>query len=483
MPNPLPLSGKLEENTLPGLLSCLYEKKNTGTLSVARDGIEKSLYFKGGNIVFASSSYEGDRLGEMLLKAGKINLQQFEAASKVIKATGKRIGGVLVELGFLVPKDLFWGVKHQVREIIYSLFDWTEGEYRFYPGDIPSGEVITLHMSTANLILRGVKRINDWTRVSRGMPPMGAVLKVTADPLKLYQDVDLTGDEKRVISLFDGKRTIKEVLALAKAGDFEALKAVHVFYSIGVLEEAEGGELRQDGPAASVGEPGTLIDRISVHKAFIDSKSQNHYELLGLDSEASQKEIEAAYQKYARVYHPDQQFKDGMEQLKDELEELFSKVKEAHAILSDDSRRWEYDLSLATVMSAPGRAEASRKGKPKNPAKARDAFLKGVKNLKAKDFESATVKFKEAARLDSTNPEYFSHLALTLLQRPKREAEAEEAMLKAIELEPGNAGHYANLGLLYQKAGLKEKARESFDAALRLEPKNPKALKALGIKK
>ncbi len=478
MPTPAPLSGRLAENGLPGILTHLHRIKTSGTLSVSREDVIKNLYIKNGEIIFASSNYEGDRLGEVLLKAGKISVKQFETASKALSKTKKRLGGILVELGYLKPKDLFWGVKYQVREIVASLFDLADGSYEFLPGEIPPGEVITLHMSTANLIMDGVKRINDWTRISRGIPPMEAVLRPTSDPLKLYQDVDVSPEEKRILGLFDGKRTIKEVITSSDIGDFEALKAVCAFFSIGMLEE-DNGKLDKNQKPASPAE-GPAIDKTAIEKAYFDAKTQNHYEVLGLDSEASQGEIEEAYQRLARLYHPDGQFRPGMEKLAGELGELFSKVSEAYAILSDDSRRWEYDLSLATVMTDKGLV--TKKKKPRDAAKAKEIFNQGIESFRKKDFDSAAVHFKEAVKLDAVNANYYSHLALALLQRPRREAEAEEAMLTAVALEPKNAEHRANLGLLYQKAGIKDKAKEAFEAALNLDPKNTKALRGLGKK-
>jgi len=486
MPAAVPMSGKLEENGLPRILNYLHEIKSTGTLALTKEGVTKSLYLKNGSIIFASSNYDGDRLGEILLKVGKINVGQYDMAVKVMKQTGKRMGGVMVELGHLSPKDLFWGVKYQVQEIVASLFAWTDGDYEFKPGALPAAEVITLHMSMANLIIQGVKRIDDWTRISRGIPSMDSVLKVTSNPVKLYQDVDMSEEEKRIISLFDGKRTIRDAFEIAKLGDFEALKAVYVFYSIGMLEEvgqtAAGAKPKKAPEKLPPAGPGERpLDKTAIHKAYIDSKGQNYYEIFKLDSEATSKEIEDAYHRLAKLYHPDQQFKDGMASFRDELEELFNKVTEAYSILSDDSRRWEYDLSLATVMTGKAGHTGQTK-KPKDQGKAKEAFDKGVGSFKARDFDSATVQFKEAARLDPTNAGYYSHLALALLQRPRREAEAEEAMLEAINLEPQNADHRANLGLLYQKAGINDKAREAFAEALRIDSKNAKALKGLGKK-
>jgi curved DNA-binding protein CbpA len=253
-----------------------------------------------------------------------------------------------------------------------------------------------------------------------------------------------------------------------------------------MLEETPGAEAakkEQKGKKApAAGPEGRPLDKTSIHKAYIDSKSQNYYELLKIDSEATSLEVEKAYQRLAKLYHPDQQFKEGMGQLRDELEDLFNRVTEAYNILSDDSRRWEYDLSLATVMTGKAGGQSGQGRKPKDAAKARQSFERGVEFFKKKDFESATVEFKEAVRLDQTSAGYYSYLALALLQRPRREAEAEEAMLEAVNLEPQNADHRANLGLLYQKAGINDKAREAFNAALKIDPKNQKALKGLGKK-
>jgi len=481
MSNNVPLKGGLGENSLPKLLIYLSEIKGTGTLRLVNGRIEKKLFIKNGGIVFASSNYEGDRLGELMLKAGKINVQQFEAASKVVVEQGKRMGGVMVELGFIKPKDLFWGVKYQVQEICCSLFTWTEGEYEFLQGDLPSTEVITLHMSTANLILQGVKRIDDWTRISRGIPNMDTVLSVTDNPLKLYQDVSLSAEEKQIVSLFDGKHTIKNVFDTSNVGDFEALKAVYVLYTIGIIEEADGKPKKKAAvarPAAEAAERAGALDepdKAAIHDAYLKSREQNFYEVLGLTKNADAGQIEVAYHRLARRYHPDLHYRKGMEGMRTELDNLFGKVTEAYSILSDESRRWEYDLQISTTEEgAPGKAS------PRDPAKAEAAFNSGVNALRARDLDAATNFFNEAIQNDPKNAKYYSHLALALLQRPRRQAEAEEAMQFAIRLEPQVADHQANLGILYQMSGIHDKALKAFDAALRLDPKNKKALKGLG---
>lgn len=165
-----------------------------------------------GDAIFASSTYEDDRLGEMLIKAGKITMEQYDKSVELLKKSGKRQGAILVELGYLTPKDLFWGVKYQVEEIIYSLFLLEDAEYEFIEGEIPSHEIITLKMSMGNLIYEGVKRIDNWTRIKNEMPDINIVLKLSTDPVTLFQEVELSPQDRKMLSMVDGTKKLKSLL-------------------------------------------------------------------------------------------------------------------------------------------------------------------------------------------------------------------------------------------------------------------------------
>jgi hypothetical protein len=115
-------AGNIKDFSLSNVLAYLNRNRKTGTLIIKTPVFTKKIYLIKGDAIFASSTYEDDRLGEMLIKAGKITMEQYDASVEILKKTGKRQGAILIELGYLTPKDLFWGVKYQVKEIIYSLF-------------------------------------------------------------------------------------------------------------------------------------------------------------------------------------------------------------------------------------------------------------------------------------------------------------------------------------------------------------------------
>jgi len=158
MTNPEAYSGNIQNTPLSELLRNLQLSKVTGTLTLQRNGEEKSIYVRDGNIVFASSNLSADRLGYILINAGKLTHEQMEAALKLKGATHKQFGAIVVELGFITPKELFDGLKLQVKEIIYSLFRWEEGRFQMTPGKLPD-QTIPLVLDPIDLISEIIARL------------------------------------------------------------------------------------------------------------------------------------------------------------------------------------------------------------------------------------------------------------------------------------------------------------------------------------
>lgn len=474
----IPLKGNLKNISLPKLLAHLNHMRKTGTLKIETPIFTKKVYLVKGDAIFASSTYEDDRLGEMLIKAGKITMEQYDRSVDLLKRTKKRQGAILVELGYITPKDLFWGVKFQVKEIIYSLFQLEDAEYEFIEDEIPQNEVITLKMSMGNLIYEGVKRIDNWTRIRKEMPDTDTILKLSKNPATLFQDIELTHQDKKMLTMVDGKRTIKDLINSSWIGSFEAMKILYVLWSIGILEPKELVEkpteeietLSIDDILQPVSEEEEVFKR-RVEKVYSTLNTLTPYELLEVDRNIDEENLIKNYYRLSKEFHPDRYFLSGDPSLKDKLSIIFDAITNAYNRLKEEISSKEYVAATKT--------EKEKVLDLSNEEESEKQFKKGIEEFKKGNFRESVECLKRATRLQPDNAKYWNYLSLSLTKIPNGFKDAEEALYKAIKLEPNNADYYVNLGLIYLKVGMKKKAHDQFEKALKLNPHNTKAKKGL----
>lgn len=155
----LSLSGNLTDTPFSDIIADLCQQKATGMLTCTSMGTEKSIYLKNGQIIFSTSKDENDRLGEIMVRNGKITRGQLERALDLHKKNAglKKIGAIFVEHGFVSPKDLFNGLKLQVRGIIHSLFLMSEGTYQFEER-LPS-DIIPLQINMEELLREVIQQM------------------------------------------------------------------------------------------------------------------------------------------------------------------------------------------------------------------------------------------------------------------------------------------------------------------------------------
>ena len=89
--------------------------------------------------------------------------------------------------------------------------------------------------------------------------------------------------------------------------------------------------------------PGSIQSHRKFHlSSSIYAAKRNYYEILGVSRNASGKDIKKAYYQLAKKYHPDTNKSDPNAGKK------FQEVSEAYEVLSDETKRKEYDTWGAT---------------------------------------------------------------------------------------------------------------------------------------
>ena len=226
------LKGSLYDVPLPELLQHLRVAEATGILSLTSGGAKKALFVLEGRIVFANSNLPNDRLGELLLREGKITTDEYESSIRGL-SKDKRQGKALVEAGAMKPQDLWSGVQLQVREIAHSLLHWQDGVFHFEESDKPRHERITVDLDIGELVLTGLREVDSSGPIQAHFPSGDSVLERIPDS----EIAGLQPWERHVLDQIDGQRTTGAICSDSEIGDRETLKVLYAFLSTGMARD------------------------------------------------------------------------------------------------------------------------------------------------------------------------------------------------------------------------------------------------------
>jgi tetratricopeptide (TPR) repeat protein len=511
------LRGSLLEESLPDVMRQIYTERRTGELLLINDVTRRRVFFETGRAIFASSNRKGDRLGEFMLRRGEISQTTFDLATSSL-TRGRRFGRMLVEMNIITEEQLAKAVQEQILSIIYSLFEWTTGEFEFVERAATNVPVdLRLNLSMADIILEGVRRIRDFAVVRRGLGDLNRLIAPATDPLLRLQRASLKPQEQEllkriteptdllsllVFSQQPAAATIRALYGLASAGFLAYLPPPVVsqdtgFMTVTVVEEAvepapqpalnATKELSASNDANDAAEE-ALRREIEEIRARIDS--DDPFTVLGVSREATVENLRSAYYEMSRRFHPDR-FRQASKALREEVEQIFPHLTDAyHRARAGMQYADGMSSSISGVMAGAIDMGAGKVMEPQIDeaqkrllAEAEQSYNTGLTHLVANRYHAAAEALSKAARLEPENAKYHASLALALSKNAQRAKEAEQHFLQAIELDPNNAQHHALLGSLYTRLGLARRAESVYRQALKLDPQNAVALKGLAAQR
>jgi hypothetical protein len=224
------LQGNLKEFSLPNVFQLVKMSAKTGALSIAREDESGKIFFRNGQIYFATAQPGTMPLGERLVMAGHITSKQLQAALAEQKDKPKkgRIGAILLGHGYIDRPTLEQAVRDQIEDVTFNFFSWTDGDFSFEADEQVGDEDIVVEMNVESVIMEGCRRIDEWELIFDTLGSLERVPRLRYNAI-VEEDggVKLTPDMWRVVCWIDGRHDINTVLKECGLDRFNGAKVIY----------------------------------------------------------------------------------------------------------------------------------------------------------------------------------------------------------------------------------------------------------------
>jgi hypothetical protein len=237
------VSGNLKTMTAGDVLQWLSLAQKTGTLVVRNKTVEKKIFFKSGRVISSASNDPREYLGQFLMSHGYLSEAELTKAMEVQAQSGILLGKILVMIDVINEEDLHRLMRLKAEEEIYDLFLWNEGEFHFVDDELPKMEMIPLRVDVTGIIMEGMRRVDEWSRIRELIPNEHLVPSIDK-PVDdaVLEDLELDEAQRQVIRVVDGKRSIADLVVETRSSSFIVSSTVH--------QLAREGYIRLNDPAA-----------------------------------------------------------------------------------------------------------------------------------------------------------------------------------------------------------------------------------------
>jgi hypothetical protein len=293
------LEGTIKDFGLPDIFQLIGLQRKTGLLTLKHDQDQVTVFFENGMVVNADSASKRleDRLGNVLVKQGKLGKDRLEEALATQKQTLQRLGHVLITQGYITPKDLKDAITVQVSQIVFKVFRWRDGEYHFAPSETVDYDRENFNPMSADFILmEGIRMVDEWPIIEKKIPSMDIVFKPAVDPNSIEvgggaeeealggserkrsaasssNKIRLTPEEERIFRKVDGTQTVQGIIDSVGMSEFDTCRMLFDLLNRNLITTVGRGAAKQavavpDETVASA-TPGYLLAVAAVLMAVV----------------------------------------------------------------------------------------------------------------------------------------------------------------------------------------------------------------------
>jgi Tfp pilus assembly protein PilF len=432
--------------------------KKSGVLHIqgSNKKLGRRLFFDQGQLVFANSNLQNDRLGIRLIRQGLLTEQQLQSAMLKV-AQGERLGNVLVQGGYLSRKDLNYIVGLQVRDILFSTIELSDGLFFFEEIPLKLEEDLRLKIRLGHLLLNGIRGMRNHVLLFEEMGKwLDKRVHLGPSPLFPMAELPLNQKEAFLLGLLDRPTLCQD---LPRMVDFPKDAVMRFLYASLALElvvpteMAENQLLNRFSHATHQSnliqsDPDNLDAELSeeqrqniaqIMRQFTAIKTKNYWEFLDVHEHSSPEEIRSAYHRLLRIFHPDHFQSPVYAEYLLQINQVINHLNQTYNTLSNPMHRRKYESSLQQKIEQD---EMSLREKHQI---AKQMYLKGMGFVKVEDWFNAHSHLEKAVSWHPEMGRYWYALAKVELQNQMWLSRATEHLKKAVKLD--NKLHEAHFEL------------------------------------
>ncbi len=265
------LKGTLRDFGLSDIFQLISHQRKTGILYLEDKGKSVAVTFDEGKVVGAeggsAKTHEKERVGDILVKSGLVDMARLEECLQEQKRTAKKLGVVLTEKNYLTEELFRAALAFQIKETLYKIFQWVSGTYKFDTIKVSYDKHFISPLPAEFILMEAARIIDEWPGVQAKIPSMEIVFdKVTGAEEKIIRNSHLAGqakdeddinfdmlgeeepksfdsdrmvlsaDQERVFDLVNGQFNVSEIAYRSLLGDFEASRTLVELIGFGLIK-------------------------------------------------------------------------------------------------------------------------------------------------------------------------------------------------------------------------------------------------------
>ena len=219
--------GDLKSLTLSTVLQMLSSEEKTGVLEIVRPPTKSTMYLKDGKIIAASSGHKQLQLGSLLYSKKLIGKKQLREAVEKATTSGRKLGEMLLAMGYVTQDTLKEVVRHQVRETVLNLFLLEHGEFEFHDCPVEFDEQVFDEINAMEIMLDAARRMDEWAVIKKVIPSDAMIFELSDLAREQGGELFMDTGEIQLASLLDGRKNVAEIVKESGTGEFSVYQMLY----------------------------------------------------------------------------------------------------------------------------------------------------------------------------------------------------------------------------------------------------------------